>query len=61
MDEAVKGRLGQELQALSQFIEEATTPYTEKEKVMSKPKDGVTRRAEPGLGLGLKIMSCHSS
>ena len=31
MAEAVKGRLGQELQELSQLIEEVTTPYTEKE------------------------------
>ena len=45
MSEAAKERLGQELQELSQLIEEATTPYTEKEKVMSKPEDGITRRA----------------
>ena len=45
MAEAVKGRLGQKLQELSQLIEEATTPYTEKEKMTSKPKDGVARKA----------------
>ena len=63
MAETVKGRLGQELQKLSQLIEEAKTPYTEREKVTSKPRDGATRKvgARPRPRQRPKDQSCHSS